>query len=376
MEYIPGGELYNLIERYGRIDENKSRKYFQQIVSAIEYSHMNAVSHRDIKLENILLDSRDNIKITDFGLSSYMKDGEFLETACGSPNYAAPELLLKKKYCGTEADVWSLGVLLYTLLAAALPFDEPTLPCLYDKIKKGECKFPLHFSPLAEDLIRKCLTVDPMKRIRIPDIKIHPWCQKLNFFLKINSKAFNKPVAIDQVIFQSLFTHPVFSNAKLSEILLKSNILKRNSFDLFITCYEMLADSKSKNNNAIELKKPIFSATEFCFKPITTPNNWLYCIRIKDSLQFIMTNLFTILIENDLEWKIIEKFKIRVKTVNARIVNASMNENNREPGCRYIKFQVILYSILNEYALDFRLITGETMYFMDLFLKIYMKLSL
>ena len=95
MEYIPGGELYNLIERYGRIDENKSRKYFQQIVSAIEYSHMNAVSHRDIKLENILLDSRDNIKITDFGLSSYMKDGEFLETACGSPNYAAPELLLK-----------------------------------------------------------------------------------------------------------------------------------------------------------------------------------------------------------------------------------------------------------------------------------------
>ena len=105
MEYISGGELYNIIEQYGKIEEDKARKYFQQIISAIEYTHFNGVSHRDIKLENILIDSKDNTKLTDFGLSNYMKDGDYLKTRCGTSAYAAPEIVLKQKYCGTEIDI-------------------------------------------------------------------------------------------------------------------------------------------------------------------------------------------------------------------------------------------------------------------------------
>ena len=93
MEYVPSGELYNLIERRGRLPESEARKYFQQIISAIDYSHDHGVAHRDIKPENILLDNDKNIKVGDFGLSNYMRDGEFFKTSCGSPNYAAPEVI-------------------------------------------------------------------------------------------------------------------------------------------------------------------------------------------------------------------------------------------------------------------------------------------
>ena len=105
MEYVSGGELYNIVERRGRLLEPKAKKYFQQLVSAVEYSHFHKISHRDLKLENILIDNKDNIKLTDFGLSNYMRDGEFLKTCCGTSNYAAPEIILQRHYCGSEIDV-------------------------------------------------------------------------------------------------------------------------------------------------------------------------------------------------------------------------------------------------------------------------------
>mmetsp|Transcript_25822 Transcript_25822/g.25366 ORF Transcript_25822/g.25366 Transcript_25822/m.25366 type:complete len:106 (-) Transcript_25822:136-453(-) len=105
MEYVPGGDLYSLIERNGRLSENEARVYFQQIVSAISYCHDHKVAHRDIKPENILLDEESSLKIGDFGLSNFMQDGIFLKTSCGSPNYAAPEVISGSNYCGPEADV-------------------------------------------------------------------------------------------------------------------------------------------------------------------------------------------------------------------------------------------------------------------------------
>mmetsp|Transcript_17152 Transcript_17152/g.2831 ORF Transcript_17152/g.2831 Transcript_17152/m.2831 type:complete len:142 (-) Transcript_17152:975-1400(-) len=105
MEYLPGGELYNLIERRGKLSEDEARSYFQQIICGIEYCHRHRVTHRDIKPENLLIDADKNIKIADFGLSNLMDDGKFLSTSCGSPNYAAPELISSTPYSGPEIDI-------------------------------------------------------------------------------------------------------------------------------------------------------------------------------------------------------------------------------------------------------------------------------
>ena len=145
MEYVPGGELYNLIERKDRLYEEEARVYTQQILSALEYCHRRKVAHRDIKPENIFLDEEKNIKLGDFGLSNLMQAGEFLRTSCGSPNYAAPEVISGSMYCGTEVDVWSTGVVLYALLAGYLPFDDNNTTSLFAKIKTANYIMPHHF---------------------------------------------------------------------------------------------------------------------------------------------------------------------------------------------------------------------------------------
>jgi len=133
------------------------------------------VVHRDLKPENLLLDSKNNVKIADFGLSNVMADGHFLKTSCGSPNYAAPEVISGKLYAGPEVDVWSAGVILYALLCGSLPFDDESIPNLFKKIKGGIFTLPFHLSPGARDLIARTLLVDPLKRITIPEIRQHPW---------------------------------------------------------------------------------------------------------------------------------------------------------------------------------------------------------
>ncbi|URE44609.1 SNF1-related protein kinase [Musa troglodytarum] len=153
----------------------------KQIISGVEYCHRNMVAHRDLKPENLLLDSKCNVKIADFGLSNVMRDGHFLKTSCGSPNYAAPEVISGKLYAGPEVDVWSCGVILYALLCGTLPFDDENIPNLFKKIKarnlSGIYTLPSHLSALARDLIPRMLVVDPMKRITIREIREHPWFQ-------------------------------------------------------------------------------------------------------------------------------------------------------------------------------------------------------
>jgi len=141
----------------------------------VEYCHRNMVVHRDLKPENLLLDSKLNVKIADFGLSNVMRDGHFLRTSCGSPNYAAPEVISGRLYAGPEVDVWSCGVILYALLCGSLPFDDESIPNLFKKIKGGIYTLPSHLSPSARDLIARTLLVDPLKRITIPEIRQHPW---------------------------------------------------------------------------------------------------------------------------------------------------------------------------------------------------------
>ncbi|EEE64457.1 hypothetical protein OsJ_19306 [Oryza sativa Japonica Group] len=175
MEYVKSGELFDYIVEKGRLQEEEARRFFQQIISGVEYCHRNMVVHRDLKPENLLLDSKCNVKIADFGLSNVMRDGHFLKTSCGSPNYAAPEVISGKLYAGPEVDVWSCGVILYALLCGTLPFDDENIPNLFKKIKGGIYTLPSHLSPLARDLIPRMLVVDPMKRITIREIREHQW---------------------------------------------------------------------------------------------------------------------------------------------------------------------------------------------------------
>ena len=173
-----GGELFDYIVNHGRLQEDKARKFFQQIVCAIEYCHRHKIVHRDLKPENLLLDDTFNVKIADFGLSNIMTDGNFLKTSCGSPNYAAPEVISGKLYAGPEVDVWSCGVILYVLLTGRLPFDDEYIPALFKKIQQGTYNMPNYVSPGAARLIRKMLQVNPVSRITIQEIRQDPWFTK------------------------------------------------------------------------------------------------------------------------------------------------------------------------------------------------------
>lgn len=177
LEYA-GGELFDYIVNHGRLAEDKARKFFQQIVCAVEYCHRHKIVHRDLKPENLLLDDQLNVKIADFGLSNIMTDGNFLKTSCGSPNYAAPEVISGKLYAGPEVDVWSCGVILYVLLVGRLPFDDDYIPSLFKKIAAGNYSIPSYLSPGAQSLIKRMLAVNPVHRITIGDIRDDPWFTK------------------------------------------------------------------------------------------------------------------------------------------------------------------------------------------------------
>ncbi|KAK3117774.1 Protein kinase [Teratosphaeriaceae sp. CCFEE 6253] len=177
LEYA-GGELFDYIVKNGKMAEDKARKFFQQIVCAVEYCHRHKIVHRDLKPENLLLDENLNVKIADFGLSNIMTDGNFLKTSCGSPNYAAPEVISGKLYAGPEVDVWSCGVILYVLLVGRLPFDDEYIPALFKKIAQGNYVVPTYLSSGAVRLIRKMLQVNPVNRISVPEIRQDPWFVK------------------------------------------------------------------------------------------------------------------------------------------------------------------------------------------------------
>ena len=174
-EYASGGELYEYIVANNRINEVEACRLFQQVVSGVEYIHKLNIVHRDLKPENLLLDFTKNIKIVDFGLSNTYKQGEKLKTACGSPCYAAPEMIAGKKYNGLQVDIWSAGVVLFALLCGYLPFEDPNTANLYKKILNGDYTLPKFLSPQAKEIIKGILNLDPLKRFTIEEIKKHPW---------------------------------------------------------------------------------------------------------------------------------------------------------------------------------------------------------
>lgn len=178
LEYFCNGELFDYIVNRNRLSEEQARHFFRQIVSAVAYMHKKGYCHRDLKPENLLLDRRENLKLIDFGLCAQPKGGinlAYLGTACGSPAYAAPEIIAGTNYRGDVADVWSLGVLLYALLCGSLPFDDENIAAMYAKIQNGVYQIPPWLSQESIALLRLMLQVDPTKRIRIDDLLKHRW---------------------------------------------------------------------------------------------------------------------------------------------------------------------------------------------------------
>ncbi|XP_052057800.1 MAP/microtubule affinity-regulating kinase 3-like isoform X7 [Mytilus californianus] len=175
MEYASGGEVFDYLVAHGRMKEKEARSKFRQIVSAVQYCHQKHIVHRDLKAENLLLDGDMNIKIADFGFSNEFVPGNKLDTFCGSPPYAAPELFQGKKYDGPEVDVWSLGVILYTLVSGSLPFDGQNLKELRERVLRGKYRIPFYMSTDCENLLKKFLVLNPTKRASLENIMKDRW---------------------------------------------------------------------------------------------------------------------------------------------------------------------------------------------------------
>ncbi|XP_049291784.1 MAP/microtubule affinity-regulating kinase 3-like isoform X16 [Anopheles funestus] len=175
MEYASGGEVFDYLVAHGKMKEKEARAKFRQIVSAVQYCHQKRIIHRDLKAENLLLDSEMNIKIADFGFSNEFTPGSKLDTFCGSPPYAAPELFQGRKYDGPEVDVWSLGVILYTLVSGSLPFDGATLKELRERVLRGKYRIPFYMSTDCEVLLKKFLVLNPSKRANLETIMKDKW---------------------------------------------------------------------------------------------------------------------------------------------------------------------------------------------------------
>ncbi|GFR13002.1 hypothetical protein TNCT_708211 [Trichonephila clavata] len=175
MEYASGGEVFDYLVAHGRMKEKEARAKFRQIVSAVQYCHQKRIIHRDLKAENLLLDGEMNIKIADFGFSNEFVPGQKLDTFCGSPPYAAPELFQGKKYDGPEVDVWSLGVILYTLVSGSLPFDGANLKELRERVLRGKYRIPFYMSTDCENLLKKFLVLNPSKRASLEAIMKDKW---------------------------------------------------------------------------------------------------------------------------------------------------------------------------------------------------------
>lgn len=234
MEYANGGELFNYIVKKKKLSEIEACKFFQQIISGIDYLHKLNVVHRDLKPENLLLDYSNDLKIVDFGLSNTYQNGEMLSTPCGSPCYASPEMVKGLKYSGLMVDIWSSGIILFAMLTGYLPFDEENQETLYNKIANADYKLPDFVSVKAKDLLHRVLNVDNMKRYNIAQIKNHSWFNLLNTKLCEGIFITFHKIPVDEIILNKL---EILYNFNKDEV--RDSII-RNKHNHLTTAYYIL----------------------------------------------------------------------------------------------------------------------------------------
>lgn len=243
MEYACGGELFDYIVARSRLKEQQACIFFQQLLSGIEYLQRVGVVHRDLKPENLLLDENKNLKIVDFGLSNLYRSEETLKTACGSPCYAAPEMIAGKRYHGSRVDVWSCGVVLFAMLCGYLPFEDANTSILYKKILGGDYKCAAWVSPEAQDLLRRILNTNPESRYTVDQIRSHAWYMK--FFNKaLVNYPHGETLKIDENILRKV------ELLGLSTEVTKESLAK-NKHNKFTSTYFLLL-KKGKNEEEIE----------------------------------------------------------------------------------------------------------------------------
>jgi 5'-AMP-activated protein kinase catalytic alpha subunit len=404
IEYVKSGELFDYIVEKGRLHEEEARRFFQQIISGVEYCHRNMVVHRDLKPENLLLDSKWNVKIADFGLSNVMRDGHFLKTSCGSPNYAAPEVISGKLYAGPEVDVWSCGVILYALLCGTLPFDDENIPNLFKKIKGGIYTLPSHLSPSARDLIPRMLVVDPMKRITIREIREHVWFKiRLPRYLavpppdtaqqvkKLDEETLNDVIKMgfDKNLLIESLQNRLQNEATVAYYLLLDNRLRTTSGYLGAEFQESMDSSFSQviaetPTSATELRQHGFTESpgSGLRQHFAAERKWALGLQSRAHPREIITEVLKALQELNVYWKKIGHYNMKCRWSPGCL--ESMMHNNDGFGVESaiidfftddliqkstptVKFEIQLYKTRDEkYLLDLQRVSGPQLLFLDL----------
>ena len=244
MEYAVCGALYSYIVKHKRLEENEAAFFFTQLICGLEEIHKNNIVHRDIKPENLLLKENKVLTIIDFGLSNTYKHNQLLTTPCGSPCYAAPEMILNQKYKGINVDIWSSGIVLYAMICGYLPFEDQVTERVYQKIRCGRFELPDHLSKECRDIITRLLTVNPNKRITIEEIKSHPFLKLASPIYHIDENYYRKDYC-EAVIDKMINNMPGFS-FKREEIIF---YLVHNKHNNITTTYELLLKKYKANNN-------------------------------------------------------------------------------------------------------------------------------
>ena len=278
-EYCSGGELFDYIVSKRRLPEVEACRIFQQLINGLEYLHKQKICHRDLKPENLLFDAKKNLKIADFGLSNEYLNGK-LGTPCGSPCYAAPEMVTGQKYMGDTVDIWSSGIVLYSMVCGYLPFEDDDQTVLFHKIAKGLFTLPGYLSYKCKDLIKNILITNPNKRYGFEDIKRHPWFMSVNNISGKNN-LFNSPgiiidydvIPIDINIIKEMYFAKEYKNFSVSNII--SDVIK-NKHNKITTAYYLILKKKLRKNEQsvsdINSNSKLF--IEYMKKPISKMSYW------------------------------------------------------------------------------------------------------
>ncbi|XP_019190643.1 PREDICTED: CBL-interacting serine/threonine-protein kinase 23-like [Ipomoea nil] len=244
MEFVTGGELFDKIASKGRLKEDEARKYFQQLINAVDYCHSRGVCHRDLKPENLLLDASGFLKVSDFGLSALpqqLREDGLLHTKCGTPNYVAPEVINNKGYDGAQADLWSCGVILYVFMAGYLPFEESNLMALYKKILKADFTCPPWFSTSAKKLIKKILDPNPQTRMTFAEVIGNDWFKKGY-----------KPPVFEQENVNLDDVNAIFNeSADASNLVVERRLEQRSTAPLSMNAFELISKSQGLNLSSL-----------------------------------------------------------------------------------------------------------------------------